>query len=56
MTNLQKFGACLCLFNTSIAIVLAVKDEGYEFGAIVMLVIACSVLWNILPTKKPTRE
>jgi uncharacterized membrane protein len=51
MTNFQKFGVCLCLFNTSIAIVLAIKDDGYELGAIAMLVSSCLVLWKSLPTK-----
>jgi hypothetical protein len=51
MTNFQKFGVCLCLFNTSIAIVLAIKADGYEHVAIAMLALACLVLWKSLPTK-----
>ncbi|MFT6835053.1 MAG: hypothetical protein ACJA0H_001087 [Francisellaceae bacterium] len=51
MTNFQKIGVCLCLFNTSIAIILAIKADGYEIGAITLLALSCLVLWKSLPIK-----
>lgn len=56
MTIFQKFGVCLCLFNTSIAIIIAIKADGFMFGAIAMLALACLVLWKSLPIKKPIEE